>query len=191
MTHTAHTGDTIRLSELSHIAGHIKVNVHWRLLPDLKNPPEGDLFCFMRDRNGHAPTNEDFVFFNNMQSAGDTAVLTAPVVTDSVEASQTLILHLSDIRYEITELLVGFNLYRADERDQSFRFLDSLAFSVELEDNTPLLRHEYPLEKHKTATGSAALKFIREGNDWLLAIVDETYMGFNDIARAHGIVVTT
>ncbi len=192
MTKVMQMGDKVRLSELSKLSGHIKINLNWRLLPELKNPPEGDMFAFMRDKNNIAPTNEDFIFFNNMQSQGETAVLTAPVITsgESVEGSQSLILHLGDMRYEILEILAGFNLYRADERDQSLRFIESLTLTICLDDNTPLVKYECPLEAHKASTGLTMLALRREGGDWEVEIVDHGYHSFNDLARENGIVVS-
>lgn len=194
MSHVkAQPGTTLKLSTLSPLANaHVKVTFKWRLLPELKNPPEGDAFCFMRDKNGHAPTNEDFIFFNNMQSERETVILTPPVISEThgVEGVQTLIAHLGDIRYEITELLAGFNLYRADERDQSLRFLQSLSMSLTLEDGTPLLDYDCDLQSHKTTVCLPMLSLKREGQDWELTILDDHKASFNDIARESGIVTT-
>ena len=196
MTYTASLGDKLKLSELGSAANAIKVTLKWRLLPDLKNPPEGDLFCFLCDKTGIAPTNEDFIFFNNLHNQKESVVLVPPVFTEgganhNLEGTQTLTIALNELRYEIVDIVIGINLYRANERDQSRRYLEHLSLALCLDDNTPLLHYECNLAPHKTTVNLTMLHLKREGSDWHVEVVDETQMGFNDLAREKGILVSS
>lgn len=193
MTRNAVLGETIELSELDKVIKSVRINVNWQLLPNLKNPPEGDIFCFLRDKNGIAPHNEDFIFFNQMENEMQTALLGSPVLSEDddgvLNGNQSIILHLSKLHYDITDILIGFNLYRAGERDQSLRYIEHLSADLAHEQGDALLHYPCPLDDHKGATCITLMKLSRGGNGWAVEAIDKTYTSFNEIAREHGIVV--
>lgn len=194
MTRTANLGETIELSDLDKVVKSVKVTINWHLLPNLKNPPEGDIFCFLRDKNGIAPNNEDFIFFNQTENEMQTALLGSPILTEdedgALTGSQSIMLHLTKLHFSISDIIIGFNLYRAGERDQSLRYIEHLSADLALEEGGTLLHYPCPLEVHKGAICITLFRLIRTSNGWAVEAIDKTYPTFNDIAREHGIVVS-
>lgn len=190
MTVTLNIGETIALSTLDKVIKNLRVSVDWRLLPDLKNAPEGDIFAFLLDKNGKAPLNEDFVFYNQPDGPNGTAQLEIDhgETAEKDGGKQSISMTLQDIRYEIVTILVGFNLYRAGERDQSFRFVESCEVSLS-DGKKELARFSIDPKAHRDAICITVLKLERQGNDWAVTAVEDQSPNFDFIARAHGIVV--
>lgn len=183
--------ERISLSSLDRAAQKIRVTLSWDLLPDLKNPPEGDIFAFLLDKNDKAPKNEDFIFYNQADGIDDSVRLSPS--EDGTDARtggvQSVLLDLENIRYEILAIEVGFNLYRAGERDQNFRFVETLALTIHNETGEELARYDVSTKEYRDAICMALLKLEREGNHWFLQPLDSTMPDFAAKAREHGIVV--
>lgn len=191
MTATLKPDETIPLSSLEKVVKKLRVAVHWQLLPDLKNPPEGDIFAFLLDKNGAAPTNEDFVFYNQPDGPNGNAQLQIdPDNTAEKEGGvQSVTFALPDIRYGIVTIVVGFNLYRAGERDQSMRFVQKCELTLSEEGKKPMARFEIDPKEHRDAICIRLLKLERDGNDWQITALAEECPNFDGVARQYGIVV--
>lgn len=191
MTKTLAPGESVSLHALDKVVKTLNVGVHWQLLPDLKNPPEGDIFAFLLDKNNKAPTNEDFVFYNQPDGPAGNAQLHLDHdnTADNDGGAQYVALDLRDIRYEIVTIVVGLNLYRAGERDQSFRFLQSCEVNMGDGGKKSLARYEVDPKAHRDAICMSLLRLEREGNDWKLTAIEEEHPSFDLVARLHGIVV--
>ena len=190
MSKTLSAGETIKLSSLDKVIKALHVGVNWQLLPDLKNPPEGDIFAFLIGKNGKTPSNEDFVFYNQPDGVNGNVQLHASDVTaDNEGGSQTIELALHDMRYEIVSVIVGFNLYRAGERDQSFRFLQSCEVTLSDGGKKPLASFAIDPKAHRDAICMSLLRLDRDGNDWAVTPLEEESPCFDAIARQYGIIV--
>lgn len=191
MTTELALNERVALATLDRAAKNIRVTLSWDLLPDLKNPPEGDIFAFLLDKNNQSPKNEDFIFYNQPDGIEDSVRLSPS--EDGTDARtggvQSVLMDLEEIRYEILALEIGFNLYRAGERDQSMRFVETLVLSVHNETGAELARYTVPVTEYKAATCMTLLKLEREGNHWFLTPLADTSPDFNAKVREHGIVV--
>lgn len=187
MTHTLN--EPVKLSKLDAAIKTLDVRVSWQLLPDLKIPPEGDAFAFLLGKNDTAPLNEDFIFYNQLEGVEGTAALKQDdTQQEGIGGAQSVVLQLNAIRYDITRIIVGFNLYRGNERDQTLRYVESL--SVELISNGQIIaRTDLDTKTHKDAVAIELLELSREGNDWLLTAQQGHALGLDELARRYGLVV--
>ncbi len=193
MTRVIQPGETVKLAELDPVIKNVRVAVSWQLLPDLKNPPEGDMFAFLLDKNDKTGLNEDFIFYN--QPDGPDANDSARLFGDDNSATadggrQSIVLGLDEIRYEIASIVIGLNLYRADERDQSWRYLQSVQLALTHENGKKTLAsYDVDPQQHRDAVCMSLLRFERDGGKWQITALEAHSPSFDTIARQYGIVV--
>lgn len=190
MTRQLQTGETVALSEFDKVLKTLRVSVHWTLLPDLKNPPEGDAFAFLLDKNGIAPDNADFLFYNQLDGLDDAAHVTSDdTIPQNEGGRQSIILGLDAIRYTIVGAQVGLSLYRAGERDQSFRYVENVTVQL-INEGTGDVMAEHVIDgrAHKDAVCLTLLRLERDGQ-WSVTATADEHQTFDTLARQHGIVV--
>ncbi len=185
-------GESFELSELGAVLKNLKISIEWQLLPELKNPPEADIFALLLDKNNVAPTNEDFIFFNQLEGVENAAFLNNEDNTAIQNGgAQSIVVNLESLRYDIVAVKLGMNIYRGGERDQSMRFLEKATLSVfnHDDDKKPLAHMTIKGEDHKDTVCMVMLYLTRSSNGWNVAPMTEDIHNFAELARSHGIVV--
>ncbi len=190
MTRKLLIGESIATTDLDKVIKSLRVTVQWTLLADLKNPPEADVFCFLLDKNGQAPDNADFLFYNQLDGLDNAAhVVLDDNIPPAQGGKQSIVLALDAIRYTIVQAQIGLSLYRAGERDQSFRYVDNVTVQLINEGTGDLLaEHVIDGKAYKDAVCLTLIRFDRDGQ-WSLTAAADGHTTFDDLARQHGIVV--
>lgn len=185
-------GESFELSELGATAKSLKISIDWKLLPELKTPPEADMFALLLDKNNIAPTNEDFIFFNQLEGIDNAVFLNNEDNTASQNGgAQSIVVHLDTLRYDIISLKFGINVYRGGERDQSLRFIESLNLNIFDHDdnNQPLAELSVKGAEQRDTVCLVMLYLTRSATGWSVAPMLEEVHNFAELARTHGIVV--
>lgn len=185
-------GESFELSELGAVLKTLKIKTEWQLLPELKTPPEADMYALLLDKNNIAPTNEDFIFFNQLESQ-DNAVYLMNEDNTAIQngGEQSIMVNLEALRYDIVAIKIGMNIYRGGERDQSFRFLEAAQLSLFNHDDEakPLAHMRIKGEDFKDTVCMVMLYITRSATGWNVAPMTEEIHNFAELARSHGIVV--
>ena len=190
MTRQLLIGESVPVTDFDKVLKTLRATVSWTLLPDLKNPPEGDAFGFLLDKNGQAPDNADFLFYNQLDGLDEAAHVQVDENIPSAQGGkQSVILGLDAIRYTIVQAQIGLSLYRAGERDQSFRYVETVTVQLINEDTgETLAEHTIDGRSHKDAVCLTLLRLDRDGQ-WSVTATADEHQTFDTLARQHGIVV--
>lgn len=187
-------GESFELSELDPVLKTIRIDITWQLKPELKTPPEADIFALLLDKDDIAPTNEDFIFFNQVEGVDNAAYLKNEDNTANDHGgSQSVVIDLDALRYDIVTIKSGLNIYRGNERDQTMRFVDHVTLTLynHDDDKAPLASLKIKGDDHKDTVCMVMLALTRSasGSGWSIAPLTKDIHNFAELARNHGIVV--
>jgi tellurium resistance protein TerD len=155
--------------------------------------PDLDVSLFLLNKDEMTRDNEDFVFYNNMETCDGGVCHHGDNRTGAGDGDdENMSMTLSSIPFDVVKVQVVLSIYQGREKEQSFSDVENIFFRIVNADTTiELFRLE--LDKIVGAEESVAVKighFLREGPNWFFeAEAIAVPRGLDECATEYGIVV--
>ncbi len=158
-------GSSFNLSKKEPALKKIMIGLGWELKTG--NQIDLDASVFMLGANGKLPTDEFFIFYNNLKSPEGSLQHTGDNRTGAEDEDDEMILaNLPLVHPNVNELLFVISIHEADARRQNFGLLsDAYIRIVDVETKREILR--YDLDQEFTLNTDVEFgKLQRIDNEW-------------------------
>ena len=128
-----------------------------------------DASAFMLGTNGHIPSDEYFVFYNNQKSPDGSVESTGDDTTEGNSDGgddETLNVDLTKVNASIQEIVFTATIYKAEERRQNFgQVRNSYIRIYDAKTNTEIARYDLD-EDFSVETAVEFGRLYRRGSEW-------------------------
>jgi len=186
-------GDDINLNKLDPTLTRVLIGVGWRLNAFDSDSLDLDVSCFLLDKDEKTRANEDFVFYNNLESAGQAVVHNGDNMIGAGDGDdETISINLNGISFDISRVMFVLSIYRGEEKDQAMKSVrDPYIRLMNEENGQELLRYEVSediSECGETAIFVASLD--RMGPKWHFRPLGQSASGgLGKIAEDYDIII--
>lgn len=186
-------GEEVNLTAKDHALNNLLIGVGWDLNAFDSDSLDLDVSCFLLDKNGQTRMNEDFVFYNNMESLDKGVIHNGDNRTGAGDGDdESISIDLQNIPFDISTIMFVISIYRGDEHEQGLeRIRNGYIRVVNATNGFELLRFETKdvvQERKETAMLVGALQ--RRGPKWHFEAIGEPVEGgLGTIATNYGMVI--
>lgn len=187
---------TVNLHDYDPALKRLRIEGRWDFVPETRAGVEaidGDLLCFLLDKDKLTREDEDFVFYNNPQGAQLAVRLFDDTTMDMGEENdEILTIDFEQLPYDIWYVVLGFSVYQGVQRDQS---LDTLRHGMLIFSNHDTGQElcRIPFKAHRA--GQTAIKvaeLVRNGGSWTVTEQREgTSEGAGALATQYGLLISS
>jgi tellurium resistance protein TerD len=158
-------GGSFNLSKNEPSLEKIMVGLGWEMKSSAKL--DLDVSVFMLGANGKIPTEEYFVFYNNLKSPDGAVQHTGDNRSGDEEGDDEMILaNLPLVDKNIKELLFAVSIHEAEARRHSFNLLQNAYIRVvDVANNREILRYDLD-QDFSSSTDMEFGRLVRENGDW-------------------------
>tara|TARA_R110002124_G_scaffold129483_1_gene290987 strand:- start:282569 stop:283756 length:1188 start_codon:yes stop_codon:yes gene_type:complete len=187
-------GEQINLTRTDPGLKRVLIGMGWdaKVFSD-ETTPDLDVSLFLLNKDEMTRENEDFVFYNNMETCDGGVCHHGDNRTGAGDGDdENMSMTLSSIPFDVVKVQVVLTIYQGREKEQSFSDVENIFFRIVNADTTiELFRLE--LDKIVGAEKSVGVKighFLREGPNWFFeAEAIAIPRGLDECATEYGIVV--
>lgn len=173
-------GEAAILNEIDPAIHKAHVAVGWTA-PEMDKgfPVDIDLCAFLLKQDNTVTKDEDFVFYNNLETEAG-AVVHKGDITDAANKSgdhEAIVLALENLPFGIDRVAFSLTLHNAEDRQQNFGLLKGLYIKVtNPESGAELVRYEVA-ENLDGLTGMIVGELMREGLGWKFHAIGKGVQG--------------
>ena len=188
-------GDDIGLSNKDAMLKNLKIGAGWTVRTIEGDPPDLDLSCFLLNKKDLTRQDEDFVFYNQIESLEGEVKHKGDSRTGAGEGDdENIEIFLQKISFDIMKINFVISIHDAIFREHNFSMVRNLFFRlVNLDTDEELCRLEIPNEHLQEVEGVAMLigSLFRDGQKWRFHAMCEMVegSGLAEIARKYGLLV--
>ena len=137
-----------------------------------------DASVFLTDANGKCPSENDFIFYSNLQHPSGSVIHTGDNRTGEGEGDDEQIkIYLDRVPSNIQKISFVVTIYEADKRNQNFGDVsDAYIVLRNMENNQEILRYDLS-EDYSTETALIVAELYRSGNEWKFSAVGKGWQG--------------
>lgn len=137
-----------------------------------------DAVAFLLNKEGKAPNEKAFIFYNNLQDESGSVILSGDNRTGEGEGDDEQIkIDLSKVPAEIEKIAITINIHEAAARGQNFGQVSNAYVRVVNDDNNEeLLRYDLN-EDYSIETGIVAAEIYRHNGEWKFSAVGSGFQG--------------
>lgn len=139
-----------------------------------------DASCFMLGANGKVRKDEDFIFYENLDSANGAIHHTGDDKTGGNSEDgddETIMVDLSKIPENVQKIAFTATIHKADERNQNFgQVSNAYVRLVNVASGDELLRYDLG-EEFSIETALVVCELYRHGNEWKFNAVGAGFSG--------------
>ncbi len=189
----AHIGDDINLLSKDPALRNIRVAVGWDSKAFGGLDVDVDISLFLLGRDGITREDEDFVFYNNMETCNGGVKHEGDNRTGAGDGDdESMLFELNNIPFDVVRIVFVYSIYRGRELEQNLSLVkNSYIRLLNADMDHELVR--FNLDEHFaniTDTGAVVGSLNREGPKWHFTPLMETSPeGLADIATQYGITI--
>jgi tellurium resistance protein TerD len=165
MSITLSKGGKLNLTKKEPALKKILIGLGWDMVSN--NSVDLDASVFMVTAAGKVPTDEFFIFYNNLKSPDNSVQHTGDNRTGVGDADDEMVLaNLATVSTNIKELIVVVSIHEANERNHHFGLLkEAYIRIVDVENNREIVR--YNLDQNNSRDTDIEFGRLRlEENEW-------------------------
>jgi tellurium resistance protein TerD len=184
-------GENISLSQSAANLKRILIGLGWEARSTEGNAFDLDASVFMTAENGKVRRDEDFVFYNQLESPCGSVKHSGDNRTGAGDGDdETITVDMEKIPPHIQRLVVSVTIHDAEIRHQNFgQISDAFIRVVDLDTDREIARFDLS-EDYSTETGMIFGEIYRHGGDWKFKAVGQGYAGgLEALCRKHGVDV--
>ncbi len=148
-----------------------------------------DASAFILNNTGKCRNENDFIFYNNLQSTDGSIIHTGDNRTGEGDGDdEQLKIDLSKVPSDIDKVAITVTIHDAEGRGQNFGQVSNAFVRIENEDTgIEVLRYDLG-EEFSIETAVVFCEIYRQGNDWKFSAVGSGYQGgLQALVRAYGL----
>lgn len=186
-------GDDINLTAKDPTLTRILIGVGWDLTSFDADALDLDVSLFMLDKDKMTRVNEDFIYYNNMESADKAVVHNGDNRTGAGDGDdESITIDLNGVSYDVHTLQFVVSIYKGFEKKQNLGMVRNTYLRVVNADTAhELIRYDMDADlegKEDIAVVVASLN--REGPKWHFTPIGEFIEGgLGEIARKYGLII--
>ncbi|MFD0855199.1 TerD family protein [Actinomadura adrarensis] len=184
-------GGNVSLSKEAPGLSAITVGLGWDVRTTTGADFDLDASALLLNESGMVPSDQHFVFFNNLRSPDGAVEHTGDNLTGEGEGDDEQIkVDLGAIAAEVTRIVFPVSIHDADARSQSFgQVRNAFIRVVNQADNAELARYDLT-EDASTETAMVFGELYRNGTEWKFRAVGQGYAsGLSGVASDFGVNV--
>nr|WP_202512301.1 TerD family protein [Streptomyces sp. SID3343] len=184
-------GGNVSLSKEAPGLTAVLVGLGWDVRTTTGTDFDLDASAIMLSGAGQAPSDQHFVFFNNLKSPDGSVEHTGDNTTGEGEGDdEALKVNLAGVPADIERIVFPVSIYDAETRQQSFgQVRNAFIRIVNQADNNELARYDLT-EDASTETAMVFGELYRNGAEWKFRAVGQGYAsGLRGIAKDFGVNV--
>ncbi len=155
-----------------------------------------DAAAFLLGENGKVISDDDFIFYNNLNSRNDAVIHTGDNLTGAGDGDdEVIIINFEKMLPEIKKVAITVTIHEADVRRQNFGQVSNAYVRVAKMENendmqgTEALRFDL-VEEFSIETAIVVCEIYKHGNDWKFNAVGAGYQGgLAALCRSFGVNV--
>ncbi|MFN8672644.1 MAG: TerD family protein [Candidatus Sericytochromatia bacterium] len=157
----------------------VKVGLGW----DVKASDTGEDFdldasVFLLGENEKIPTNNHFVFYNNLKSPDSSVTHTGDNRTGAGDGDDEVILiDLTKVSNDVKKLVFVVTIHQADERKQNFGQISNSFVRIVNEDNNKEIARYDLGEDYSVETSMIMCELYKHNSEWKMNAVGSGYKG--------------
>lgn len=186
-------GGDVNLTARDPTLRNIMVAVGWDTNAFDSDVIDVDVSCFMLDRNGKTRMNEDFVFYNNLESGDGAVIFNGDNRTGAGDGDdESLSIDLNGVSFDIIKLMFVLSIYQGDEKEQKLSKVRNCYIRVVNRENSQeMLRYDLDSDlEDTTETAMLVASLNREGPKWHFEAIGEMVEGgLAKVATQYDIIV--
>ncbi len=186
-------GGEINLSKVDPTMTKIMVGIGWKLNAFDADSIDLDMSCFLLNKHGKTRENEDFIFYNNLQSSEGAIVHNGDCLTGAGDGdNETISLDLNNIPYEVSEIVFVLSIYRGAEKEQGMHSVrDGYLRVVNASNSHEIARYNLNEDvEGSEETAMIVASISRQGPKWHFKAIGEFVEGgLAKIATDYDIIV--
>lgn len=186
-------GDDVNILAKDPTLKHISIGVGWDLTSFNADNIDLDVSLFMLDKNGQTRVDDDFVFYNQMETLEGAVRHHGDNRTGAGDGDdESIAIDLQGVPFDVMQLVFTLSIYKGEEKDQNLSMLRNTYIRlVNRDNNIELLRYVLDDDlKGKTETAVVVAVLNREGPKWHFKPIGEFVEGgLGVIARRYGLIV--
>lgn len=181
-------GQEADLMALDHGLKQMRFTAEW-LAGDAALDYEIDLSAFLLNTQGQTRKDSDFIFYNNLQSQS-LVVKHGGDAMGHNGSSEYIDIDLSQLSYEISEIVLVLSLHDGEAKDQSFNKLLQLSWRIANQETVQTVAAGQFAGGQLRGTALFLTRLKREGTNWtVLADGDGVDGGLAAIAQPFGLLI--
>lgn len=175
-------GGSFNLSKKEPGLEKIMIGLGWEMLT--QNQIDLDASAFLLGQNGKLPTDEYFVFYNNLNSQDGSVQHTGDNRTGQGDGDDEMILmNLNGVSSSINEVVLVASIHEALAKHHNFGMLqDAYIRIVDVASNREILRYDLD-ENYPKDTDMEFGRLVKQGGDWVF-----TATGIGSVQGLEGFV---
>jgi len=155
-----------------------------------------DAAAFLLGENGKVISDDDFIFYNNLNSRNDAVIHTGDNLTGAGDGDdEVIIINFEKMPPEVKKVAITVTIHEADIRRQNFGQVSNAYVRVAKMENendmqgTEALRFDL-VEEFSIETAIVVCEIYKHGNDWKFNAVGAGYQGgLAALCRSFGVNV--
>lgn len=178
MAVTLSKGQNVSLSKTDPLLKHILIGLGWDARSSDGQDFDLDASVFMTADNGKVPSDDYFVFYNQLQSPCGSVQHTGDNLTgDGDGDDESIIVELEKVPANIKSLFVTVTIHDAETRRQNFgQVSNAFVRLVNHETGQEVLRFDLS-EDYSTETAMVFGEVYRHNGDWKFRAIGQGYAG--------------
>jgi tellurium resistance protein TerD len=186
-------GDDINIMAKDVGLRRVHVGMGWDLNTFDADAPDVDVCVFLLGKDGKTRVNEDFVFYNNLQTLGGAVKHTGDSRTGAGEGDdESIVVDLQGVPFEVIKLVFVISIYRGEEKMQGLGQVQNAYIRLANADSmVELFRFELNKAVEDKKEAAVIIGSInREGPKWHFTPLTEFIEGgLAGIATRYGCVI--
>ncbi len=186
-------GDDINLTEKDPTLQNVSIGVGWDLNAFDADALDLDVSLFMLDKNGETRVDEDFVFYNHVETLSGGVKHNGDSRTGAGDGDdESISIDLHAVPFDIIKLQFVVSVYKGFEKEQNLGMVRGAYLRVvNAETQHEIVRYEMDSDLEDRVEQAVVVASInREGPKWHFTPVgDFVEGGLSEIARTYGLII--
>lgn len=182
-------GGNVSLTKIAPSLTAVLVGLGWDTRTTTGADFDLDASALLCGADGKVPSDDNFVFFNNLKSPDGSVEHTGDNLTGAGEGDDEAVkVDLRTVPAEVQKIVFPVSIYEAEARSQSFgQVVNAFIRVVDQSNNAELARYDLT-EDASTETAMVFGELYRSGAEWKFRAVGQGYAsGLAGIARDYGV----
>jgi tellurium resistance protein TerD len=192
--HRVELGDDINISAKDKAMTQIVAAVGWDSNSFDSTAIDADISVFLLGKDDMTRNDEDFVFYNNMQSSCEGVRHEGDNRTGIGEGDdETIFIDLQKLPFDVMRVVFVLSIYKGLEREHLLGMVrKSYIRLVNAHNNHELLRYELSEDLNENRDTAAIIGSLnREGPKWHFTPLNESFNGgLGEVATKYGMIIT-
>lgn len=190
---TVEAGEDINLMAIDPALHKLHLGMGWDLNAFDADVLDLDISLFLLDKNGKTRVDEDFVFYNNLETLNGAIKHMGDNRTGAGDGDdESITIDLHGVPFDVFKIAFVLSIYRGEEKQQSVRQIQKAFFRlVNMGSKMELLRYELTkVLEDRTETAVVLGSLNREGPKWhFTPLADFVEGGLAAVATRYGCII--